>query len=112
MDNRYDTVTPIVKSSVLCLLCAVFLFFAFQGCKSKTSLMREGAPSDSELAAQIKSRIAEAGLPPVRVFAIQGRVALSGVAPNREAKEKMLAIARDTPDVLSVSDDLQIKKIQ
>ena len=112
MDNRFYTVTAIVKNSLLCLLCVVFLLFAFQGCKSKTAAMKEGAPSDSEIAAQIRSRIAETGLQPPRVFAMQGRVALSGVVPNREAKEKMLAIAKDTPDVTSVSDDLQIKKIQ
>jgi osmotically-inducible protein OsmY len=86
--------------------------FSLQGCKGKAALVKEAATSDSEIEADIRSRIAEAGVPRVRVFVMQGRVTLSGVLPNREAKDEVLAIARSTPDVLSVADDLQVKKIQ
>jgi osmotically-inducible protein OsmY len=101
-----------VKNSIVCLLCLALVLFSLQGCKSKAALVRGAAPSDSEIEADIRSRIAEAGMPPVRVFVMQKRVVLSGFVPNSETKEGVLAIARSTPDVLSVADDVQVKKIK
>jgi osmotically-inducible protein OsmY len=101
-----------VKNSIVCLLCLALALFGLQGCKSKAALLSDAVPSDNEIEADIRSRIAEAGMPPVRVFVMQKRVVLSGLVPNIATKEKVLAIARSTPDVLSVADDVQVKKIQ
>jgi hypothetical protein len=101
-----------VKKGALCLICLVLLFFSLQGCKSGAGAMKEEKIPDSTIAAEICSSLAEAGLPPVRVFVIEGRVVLSGVVPSPEAKEKAIAIARNTPGVTLVSNDLELQKIR
>ncbi len=101
-----------MKRCFVCLLCLALALFSLEGCKGKAALVREAAPSDSEIEADISSRIAEAGVPRVRVFVMQGRVTISGFVPDREAKEKVLDIAKSTPDVVSVADDVLVKKIR
>jgi osmotically-inducible protein OsmY len=57
-------------------------------------------------------RIAEEGLPPVRVFVFDGRVTLSGSVPSQEIKEKIIAVAKSVKGVLLVTADLQLQKIR
>ena len=68
--------------------------------------------ADSAIAADVRARIAEDGLPPVRVFVLDGRVTLSGSVPSQEIRQKMIAAAKSVKGVSLVTPDLQLQKIR
>jgi len=74
--------------------------------------MTPGKTGDSAIAAEIRAKMLEAGLPPIRVFVLEGRVTLSGVVPKEEAKQRIIDLAKSVRGVVSVSQDLTIEKLR
>ncbi len=101
-----------MKKSLLCLSCLVLALCVLHGCKSVNPAKTQGLLPDSAIAAEVRARIERAGLPPVRVFVLDGRVTLSGTVPSQEAKQKMIAAARSVKGVSLVAADLELQKIR
>jgi len=101
-----------IRTGLLCLLCLALVLFTFHGCKTLRPAAKPEPVADSAIASGIKGRIAEEGLPPVRVFVLEGRVTLSGSVPSQEIREKIITIAKSVKGVLLVTADLQLQKIR
>jgi osmotically-inducible protein OsmY len=101
-----------MKRGLSCLLCAALAVCILQGCKSWTGAKTHEKLTDRAIAAEIRAKILEAGLPPIRVFVLEGRVTLSGIVPKEEAKERVIALAKSVRGVASVSEDLAIEKLR
>lgn len=101
-----------MKKSLVGLLCLVLAVCTFYGCKVLSPTPPPKIAADTAIASGVRARIAEEGLPPVRVFVLDGRVTLSGSVPSQEIKEKMIAAAKSVEGVLLVTPDLQLQKIR
>jgi osmotically-inducible protein OsmY len=101
-----------MKKGLLCLLCLALALCVLHGCKFFKAAATGGKLPDSVIASEISARIAQAGLPPVRVFVLDGRVTLSGAVPSQEVKQKMIAIAKSMEDVSLVTADLRLQKVR
>jgi osmotically-inducible protein OsmY len=101
-----------MKKGLLCLLCLALVFCILHGCKILRPAATHELAADSAIASEVRGRIAHAGLPPVRVFVLDGRVTLSGSVSSQETKEKIIAVAKDVKGVLLVTPDLQLQKIR
>jgi osmotically-inducible protein OsmY len=101
-----------MKKYLLCLLCLALTFCILHGCKSSKPASTHELVADSLIAAEVRARIAGEGLPPVRVFVLDGRVTLSGSVPSQEIKEKILVAAKNVKGVSLVTADLQLQKIR
>jgi hyperosmotically inducible protein len=92
----------------LCLLLLVTLVY---GCKAPSSSPAGEKGDDRAIVARIQSVISEDPALSghvIRVFAQEGKVTLSGPVPDREAKSRLLARAKDVKGVKSVSDNLEL----
>jgi osmotically-inducible protein OsmY len=95
---------------VLYTLCLAFFVVVLQGCKSSTAGRRDEMVDDRAIVARIRTLISEdpgLSLSAVRVFAIEGKVTLSGTVPDSDAKSRLLTGARGVKGVKSVSDNLE-----
>jgi osmotically-inducible protein OsmY len=101
-----------MKKGLLCLLCLALALCVLQGCKVVRPAATHEPVADSAIASEVRGRIAEEGLPPVRVFVLEGRVTLSGSVPSQEIKEKIITLAKSVEGVLLVVPDLQLQKIR
>lgn len=101
-----------MKKGLLCLLCLALAFCILHGCKILRPAATHDLVADRAIVSEVTGRIAEEGLPPVRVFALEGRVTLSGSVPSQEIKEKIIAAAKSVKGVLLVTPDLQLQKIR
>ncbi len=100
------------KNVLLCLLCLAQVLSILYGCKITSPAAPPKTVADSALASDVRARIAEEGLPPVRVFVLDGRVTLSGAVPSQEIREKTIAAAKSVGGVTLVTPDLQLQKIR
>jgi len=101
-----------MKKSLLCLFCLALTLCTLHGCKILRPAAKPELVADSAIASGVRGRIAEEGLPPVRVFVLDGRVTLSGSVPSQEIREKIIAVAKSVEGVLLVTADLQLQKIR
>ncbi len=101
-----------MKRGLLCLLCLALALCMLHGCKSSRSASTRDLIADNVITAEIRARIAGEGLPPVRVFVLDGRVTLSGSVPSQEIKEKIIVVAKSVQGVSLVTADLQLQKIR
>ncbi len=101
-----------MKKGLSCLLCLALAFCILHGCSFLRPQETDEKLSDTVIASEIRARIEQAGLPPVRVFVLDGRVTLSGTVPSQEAKQKIVALAKSVEDVVLVTADLQLQKIR
>ena len=102
-----------MKRGLSCLLCLALALCILQSCKSGTSRAAAHEKiTDRAIAAEISAKLLEAGLPAIRVFALDGRVTLSGVVPKEEAKQQVIDLAKSVRGVASVSEDLAIEKLR
>ncbi len=101
-----------MKKGLLCLLCLVLALCILHGCKSLKMTSTHEFAADSAITAEVRARIAGEGLPPVRVFVLDGRVTLSGSVPSQEIKEKIIVAAKSVKGVSLVTADLQLQKIR
>jgi len=93
------------------MLLLAFALCMPQGCKTGTRSAAQERPTDRSIAAEIRAKIAEAGFPSIKVFVLDGRVTLYGTVPSEEGKQRVLAIARESWGIASVSEDLAIEKL-
>lgn len=94
----------------LALFLLLFMTFA-QGCKSQGTGSPGGNVNDRAIVAGIRTLISEdpaLNAPSIRVFALEGKVTLSGPVPDSRAKGRLLAGARAVEGVKSVSDNLEL----
>jgi osmotically-inducible protein OsmY len=96
--------------ALLPLLLAAALF----GCRTNQS--PEGQVHDMEIAASVKSKmISDVGLstiPNVAINSTNGVVTLAGQVDSDATRSKIEAIARGTPHVVRVIDNLQVAATQ
>jgi osmotically-inducible protein OsmY len=100
-----------MRQSALWVLCLALALCTLYGCKIFRPPAGRGVP-DNAIAAEVRARIADVELLPVRVFVLDGRVTLSGSVPTQEIRQKIIAAAKSVKGVSLVSDDLQLKKIR
>src|SRR5208282_2724900 len=96
-----------VKRVVAYALCLVFLVALFQGCKILPIGRPDSLADDRAIVTRIRTLIAEdPALNPsaIRVFAVEGKVTLSGPVPDGHAKSRLLAKAKGVKGVKSVSE--------
>ncbi len=101
-----------MKKGLLCLLCLALALCILHGCKTSKPSATHQLVADRAIVSEVMSRIAEEGLPRVRVYVLDGRVTLSGSVPSQEIKEKIIAVAKSVEGVLLVTPDLQLQKIR
>jgi hypothetical protein len=101
-----------MKKGLLCLFFPALAVCILYGCKVLSPAAPPKLAPDSAIASGVRARIAEEGLPPVRVFVLDGRVTLSGSVSSQEIKEKIIAAAKSVEGVSLVTPDMQLQKIR
>ena len=93
----------------------LFTILAFSvGCR--TNEVPEQQASDAEITVQLKAKLAKdlgaATVTNISVNATKGVVTLAGTVHNSTEESRAVAIARSTPKVSRVNDDLQVAGTQ
>lgn len=92
---------------------AACLALIFSGCAGVTEKRADEPATDSSIISTIKARIAsdpELSSLKITVVTRQREVVLSGVAPSRELKIRLIKLALGVKGVRSVEDKIRVRK--
>ena len=97
----------------LCPAIAACLVLIFSGCAGVAEKKADEPASDSSIINTVKARIAsdpELSRLKITVVTSQREVVLSGVAPSRELKIRLIKLALGVKGVRSVEDKITVRK--
>lgn len=102
-----------IRMILLCPAIAACLVLIFSGCAGVTEKKSDEPAGDSSILSTIRARIAsdpELSSLKITVVTRQREVVLSGVAPSRELKIRLIKLALGVKGVRSVEDKITVKK--